>query len=159
MRLLLITVVLSFTASAFGHGNQAHSTLGNDNNINNCNPTVVCKPKVIYMTYKQAARIKKLEAEVARLKAELADKEVPVVVETIQVVEQDKRLNTLSLMLPYSPTGLRVTQNNGVFDAENKYEWDLGVLYQRSDFIIENLRGGLGLTVQGAAMGTLGWDF
>lgn len=162
MRILVIVATLFLTVSAFGHGNQAHSTLGNDNNINNCNPTVVCKPKVIYMTHKQAKRIKDLEAQVAALKAELAAKdveqEVIEIVETIEV-QAEKKLNSVSLIVPYTPTDLKVTKSATTFEAESVHEWDLGLMYQRADFLAEDLRGSLGITMQGTIFGGLGLDF
>ena len=101
MKLYLFIILLAINGYAYGHGNQSHSTLGNGNNINNCNPTLSCP------------------------KAKVVTKTVEKIVE--RVVERDAKLNAISLTAGGNPTQLKIEGNK----ASTNYEIVLGLLYQR----------------------------
>lgn len=85
--MLTITGFLFFaTQFALAHGNQSHSKLGNGNNINNCNPSLKCEPKVVYKT---------------RYKNKVVEKKVEVVVEK----EVRKAVTSVNLLGGYGPLG------------------------------------------------------
>jgi hypothetical protein len=139
--------------------------LGNDNNVNNCNPVVICKPAVIYATDKQKARIKELEEEVEKLKRENQELRAIFQIEddfihnpypAMRRRNEDKN-NAISLIGAASQTGMDVTNNgDGSFSAHSVYRPDAGLMYQH-DF--NNVRGSIGATLNGSALLGVGLKF
>lgn len=117
---------------AHAHGNQSHSGIGHGNNINNCNPSLKCEPKVVRET---------------KWKTKVVEK----------VVEKRARKNTLSLLGMYSPTKLKVNSANNSVTSETTHEMSVGLLYQHN--LHKNLVGGVGAALNGTFMLTLGVDF
>lgn len=151
MKTIMMLVIL-LAGSAYAHDDKAQSPTNSagTQNVQYCNQEP-CETKTVYMTYKQQAKIKALEAEVARLKAELEKKPV-YTMDTVEriVVRDETRIDAISLIVPYSPTKLSVTKTGpGSYHAQTDYELDLGLMYQH-DF--DWLRGSVSATVNGSFM-------
>lgn len=158
----MLTTLLS--VSVYAHNDQG-------NNVNNQGKQVIqycnqaeakpCKKKVVYMTYKQQERIKALEAEVARLKGELelAESQTRSVVRVVETIVEEKELNSVGLIVPYFATGLDIKDNAGSLKVSTENEFDVGLMYQRANFLDSDLRGTAAITARGGFLLGLGLDF
>jgi hypothetical protein len=155
--LIMLAATVSFA------GNQDGSTLGNGNNVNNCNPVFKCnsRPHVVYRTkvVQDDKRIRELEQQIASLQQERQDLLIlvhahPKVIE--KSVVQESRKNAISLIGGISQTKLEVSQTASTYNAKNKYEADLGLMYQR-DF--KRVRGSIAATLNGTALLGIGFTF
>ena len=105
--IIILTGLLMFSSYSYGHGNQAHSTLGDKNNINNCNPTLKCpSAKIIY-------------------KNKIVTKTV------IKEIKAKTFKNSVSLFLGASKTDLQDHKSGNVTVIETETELELGLMYQR----------------------------
>ena len=144
--------------------NQDGSHFGNGNNVNNCNPVLKCnsRPNIVYKTkvVQDDKRIRELEAQIALLQQEKESLLVHVhtqrTVEKIVVQKEESRKNAISLIGGLSSTKLEVSQTSNTYNAKNKYEPDLGLMYQR-DF--KRFRGSIAATLNGTALLGVGLTF
>ena len=125
----IVVATMLLSPIAFGHGNQSHSKVGNGNNINNCNPTLVCKT---------CNTCKKKPKVITKYKTRTVVKE--------KIVKEEMDRNSLSLIAVANPTGLTVSEAGGKHKAKTDYEFDIGLMFQH-DF--DDIRGTVGVTVQG----------
>lgn len=149
--IILLGILLGTTVLA----DQTGTTTGSNSPVTQqkCGDVKVeCKPRTIYQTWKQQKRIKDLEAEVARLKAELKKYEW----DAIEEEEYDYPENAISLFGGPTPTGLKTTKTGGSIKVETDYEPDLGLMFQH-DF--DEIRGSIAVTLQGTAFLGLGVVF
>lgn len=164
MKTIIIVLVGLMSVNTYAHDDKAQSptnSAAGTQNVQYCNQEP-CKTKTIYMTYKQEARIKALEAEVARLKDELklSSQQRDTVVGLVEKYVEEKPLNSVSLIVPYFTTDLKVTESTGKFKAETAHEADLGLMYQRTDFLgVDNMRATGAITATGGFLLGLGLDF
>lgn len=136
-RLIVTLLALVLSPLAFGHGNQSHSKLGDHNNVNNCNPSLKCEPKVIYKTkvkVKYKTKVKKVRVR----------------------VKSRTPKNSISLIGGASPTKLKVDQSASGFRADTEYEPDAGLMYQR-DF--GRVRGTAAATIRGSFLLGVGYNW
>lgn len=119
-----------------------------DSVVCNPSPTVKHKPSKAYL--EKMKRLKDLEQEVVELKQKLKAEEEKneQMNEQKQVREekQDIKRNSLSLLGVASTTKLESSLEGTTFKANNEYQPDLGLMYQR-DF--NSIRATLGATIRG----------
>jgi hypothetical protein len=79
----------------------------------------------------------------------------------IRSVKKEEKKNILNIIGTYSPTALKTnssnTTNTNEVLAKTKYETSVGLLYQRR--LGKSVVGGLGGTLHGTGMLTLGLEF
>lgn len=124
--IIILMLSLILTNYAYGHDNQSNSTLGNNNNINNCNPTIKCpKAKV---KYKTKIRYKTKVVYKTKIVKQPVDRVVTKTV--IKKVAEKPLKNSLSVIAGSSQTDLQdhASGNNTV--VETDAEFDLGLMYQ-----------------------------
>lgn len=164
---LLALIILPSVAFA---QNQPNSSMGDNNNINNCNPVLKCPTqRVIYATHKQVAKISELERELDALKKSIKSKDLeisklkyeisrPPKKEIVMVSEKikDTAANSVGLLVGASPTRLKTDTAGPSYTAQTVYEEDLGLMYQR-DF--NTVRMSVGITIRGSALLGVGINF
>lgn len=168
---VLIFMLIGLTA--YG-ADQSNSQLGNGSSANNlkCGNTVQncnCKSVEKIVRVENTAKIARLEAELAKLRAENEvirrdnDKLMSEVrtsedniLEVTRVVKEKRHNDAISLIGGMSKTDLQVKQTSTSYDARNLYEPNVGLMYQH-DF--NRVRGSFGLTVNGTGFLGVGYSF
>jgi len=161
MRLFLMFLLMSNFSWAQTNTNVSQGSSAN--NLNCGNVHVTCKPTVIYSTKKQQELIKKLQAENAQLKSQLAH---DLAVYRHVIIKIDNRIekikqenpgkNAISLVGGVSSTGLNVSGTSTTFTAKTVYQRDFGLMYQR-DFGF--VRGSAEVTMDGVVLLGIGLRF
>lgn len=147
--------IILFSADAYSHGNQAHSTLGDKNNINNCNPVLKCEARVKeIVVYKD--KIVEVEKPVYKDKIVYENKIVykDRVIKEIRKEKAPK--NTISVLVGATASKLKTKETKTTYEANTEYEADIGLMYQRT---FSSTVLSIAATVQGSALMGFGLDF
>lgn len=152
----LIILSMLVSANVF-----ARDQMGNNNNVNNCNPVLKCESKIVYNTAKQRARIAALEARIAVLEkenAELGQKynKALIVIHHPMMEREEPNRNAISILGGASPTKLNTSSTPTSFKAANDFEPAVGLMYQH-DF--GRIRGSVAATLNGVGLLGVGLNF
>lgn len=171
MKMIIFILLVGMTA--YG-ADQSNTQPGNGSSANNlkCGNTVQncnCKATEKIVKVEDTARIRRLEAQIAKLQAENEvirkdnDKLLTAVrtsedniIEVTRVVKEKRYNDAISLIGGTSKTDLQVKQTGNTYDARNQYEATVGLMYQH-DF--DRVRGSLGITVNGIGFLGAGYSF